>query len=334
MSLAPKAGGRPQKPAHESVCLIGDVGGTNARFALAGADGYRNEQVLQCADFASPELAVKHYLESLSARTPEVICLAAAGPVQSNCVKFTNNSWHLKGPSLKAAFDGAHVRILNDFEAVACSLPLLRQPHLQTVGSPEIPALDQDSFTLGVIGPGTGLGAAGLLRRNGHTFPLITEAGHVSFAPETKLQKAVWELLWQRLGRVSDERLLSGVGLENIRSALAEIQGEPAGPLKVTEIFAEADTCPLAGEAVHLFFQILGQAAGNFALATGAFDGIYIGGGIAQRYEARLAASAFREGFENKGRHRHLMERIPVMLIKHPFPGLLGASAVAREIAG
>ena len=317
--------------------LIGDVGGTNARFALAypHADGYRDERVLKCADFESPELAASFYLESLGIGAPDVICLAAAGPVQNNGVGFTNKTdWCLQEASLKSALGAAEVRVLNDFEAIAHSLPMLEELHLRCIGHHQVPRLDEDRFTLGVIGPGTGLGAAGLIRRNGHTLPLISEAGHVGFAPETELQKKVWDLLRQRLGRVSDERLVSGRGLENIQAALAEIHDEPARPLTATDIFAQADTSPLAGKAVNLFLEALGQVAGNFALSVGAFDGIYIGGGIAQRYESKLAEGPFRASFENKGRHRALMERIPVMLIKHPHPGLLGTAKVARRLAG
>lgn len=319
----------------EKIFLIGDVGGTNARFALASpfVAGYRDEQVLQCADFESPELAAECYLDSLGVGLPEVVCLAAAGPVLNNCVDLTNNNWRLRDVGLSEAFGGARIRILNDFAAIAQGLPMLEAAQLQCIGRPPAPRLDGDSFSVGVIGPGTGLGAAGLMRRDGHTIALVTEAGHVGFAPETARQQAVWELLRRRLGRVSDERLVSGRGLENILLALAQLAGEPERRLKVSDIFAQAETNPLAGEAVELFFEVLGQVTGNFALAIGAFDGVYIGGGIARRYEAGLAASNFRASFENKGRHRSLMERIPVMLIRHPHPGLLGAALAARELA-
>jgi glucokinase len=162
---------------------------------------------------------------------------------------------------------------------------------------------------------------------------LITEAGHVGFAPENSLQKAVWDVLRHRFGRVSDERLVSGAGLENIFSALSETHDAPSLSWRASEIFAQVGQHNMATEAVNLFFEVLGQVAGNFALVHGAYDGIYIAGGIVQRYPELLANSAFRVSFENKGRHRYLMERIPTLLITHPHPGLLGAALMANDLA-
>ena len=339
--------------------LIGDVGGTNARFALLDAKqgevGYRDELVLQAADFDSPEVAIEHYLAEAQAGSPDVICIAAAGPVAAGAVELTNNAWQLREASLQSHF-GARVALLNDFEAVARSLPALGQAHIAPVGSPSLPALASADFTLGVVGPGTGLGAAGLVRRSGHESTLTTEAGHNGFAPESKLQGAVRDLLHEKFGRVSDERLVSGAGLINIYTALAQLQGaqlqgaqlqgaqlqgqsaesvssaSTMGAIGAADIFAEAGSNPLAKDAVNLFFEVLGQVAGNFALAIGAWDGIYIAGGIVQRYPELMAASGFRAGFENKGRHRRLMEGIPTAMIQHRHPGLLGAAAVARTL--
>lgn len=309
--------------------LIGDIGGTNARFALAMADGrgYSREKVFNCADYETSELAIEAYLDSIDVERPDMICLAAAGPVVNGEVDVTNNHWQLRETNLRARFDGAGVRILNDFEAAALGLPVLAEEDSIPVGALAAPDLSTGNFTVGVIGPGTGLGAAGLVCRSGVTNPLISEAGHIGFAPETGLQAAVCEVLRQRFGRVSDERLVSGSGLENIFSALAAIRGETEARLGAAEIFDVADENELAGEAINLFFEVFGQVAGNFALAIGAYDGIYIGGGIARQHEDRLMGSAFRAGFENKGRHRHLMESTPVVLIRHLFPGLLGAAA-------
>jgi glucokinase len=317
------------------VFLIGDIGGTNARFALvnAGASTYHDELVLQSAEFETPELAIGEYLARVSCPEPVVICLAAAGPLVNGGVDFTNNNWHLREFQLQERFDPRKVRLLNDFEAVAYSLPGLDASSCERIGLHTGNSLKTDKFTVGVIGPGTGLGAAGLVRRNGFTFPLITEAGHVGFAPENSLQKAVWEVLRHRFGRVSDERLVSGAGLENIFSALSEIHDAPSLSWRASEIFAQVGQHNMATEAVNLFFEVLGQVAGNFALVHGAYDGIYIAGGIVQRYPELLANSAFRVSFENKGRHRYLMERIPTLLITHPHPGLLGAALMANDLA-
>jgi glucokinase len=222
--------------------------------------------------------------------------------------------------------------LLNDFEAIACSLAELQPSDLEVIGLPSAPDLAGASFTVGVVGPGTGLGAAALLKRGDRFYPLVTEGGHVGFAPENGLQRAVWEVLGDRFGRVSDERLVSGSGLENIYTALSEIHDISTPVLAAAEIFAHTDDNSLAREAVNLFFEVMGQVAGNFALSTGAFDGIFIAGGIAKRYPELLAGSAFRSGFENKGRHRHIMEKVPTLLITHQQPGLLGASVAARGL--
>lgn len=319
----------------ETNLLIGDIGGTNARFALASPemDGYGDEQVLQCASFESAELAIEDYLNSVNAAAPTEICLAAAGPILDGCVDLTNNNWHIRESNLKESFGCSHARLLNDFEAVAWSLPRLDNSMCEVVGLPAPSDLSRDDFSVGVVGPGTGLGAAGLIRRSGQTFPLITEAGHVGFAPENALQRAVWDVLRHRFGRISDERLISGGGVENIYTALSEIHDQPSSPLCAADIFQQSAGNHLAGETINLFFEILGQVAGNFALSIGAYDGIYIGGGIVQRYQEMLIESSFRASFENKGRHRHVMERIPTQLIKHDHPGLLGAAEVARQLA-
>ncbi|MFT6642061.1 MAG: glucokinase [Flavobacteriaceae bacterium] len=319
---------------NDQILLLGDIGGTNARFALTDPEtqGYREERVLLCADYETAELAIADYLASVEAPAPSTICLAAAGPILDNGVDLTNNNWHIRESTLHETFGVSHARLLNDFEAVAYSLPELDPTQYTTVGLSHAHDLKQSDFTVAAIGPGTGLGAAGLIRHEGYTVPIISEAGHIGFAPENALQRAVWEILRHRFGRVSDERLVSGAGIENIFTALAEIHKQPSSLLSVADIFNVVSENYLAAETVSLFFEILGQVAGNFALAHCAHDGIYIAGGIVQRYPELLAGSSFRASFENKGRHRHIMERIPTLLIRHPQPGLLGASAVARGL--
>ena len=180
-----------------------------------------------------------------------------------------------------------------------------------------------------VIGPGTGLGAAGLIHREGTTIPVITEAGHVGFAPEDARQAEVLKLLHERYGRVSDERLISGMGIRNIYWALSQIHGGDPLDLNAEEVFDRSCNDEVAAETVDLFFELLGQACGNLVLSMGAYDGAYVAGGIAQRHADALAASNFRRGFDNKGRHQRLMAAVPTALIVHPQPGLLGAAQVA-----
>lgn len=304
--------------------LIGDIGGTNARFALADHDtpGFSREETLQCADFASADAAIAAYLDQVGAPQPDVICLAAAGPVVNDVVQFTNNPWRIAVNDLRGTFPGATVRLINDFEAIAFSVPFLSA----------LPGLMQrEQFTVAIVGPGTGLGTAGLKKHGNTLIPIVSEASHKGFAPETKLQREVLEVLQRRFDRVSVERLVSGTGLENLFWALGELRGSESRELSASDIFASSDYHAI--ETVQLFFELLGQYAGDIALAFGSKDGVFIAGGIVRRYPELFEASGFRAGFENKGRYRQHMESIPTALIMHPQPGLLGASYVAQEIA-
>jgi glucokinase len=327
----------------EHVGLVGDVGGTNARFALAGPDDgapYVEQRTLACVDFETPEDAISAYLAELGAGAPERICIAAAGPVVDGGVRFTNNAWTLREDRLRRSFGCEAVRVANDFEAIAHALPLLCPGDQLPLGerSPALPP--REGFRLAVVGPGTGLGAAALLGTgagpDARVEAIVSEAGHAGFAPESPLQDALTRELRHRFGRISAERLVSGPGVENLYWALARINGREAEAADAATIFAaaEAGTDPLAGETVALFHELLGQVAGDFALATGATDGVFVAGGVAQRAPARLANSRFREGFENKGRHRALLEQVPTALITHPQPGLLGAVALLSQRTG
>ena len=322
----------------ESVLLIGDIGGTHARFALAQAsgEGYRAELTLRCADYTTLEAAIRFYLQEAGANAPAAMCLAVAGPVVHQRVRMTNSVWQFAAADLAAAFGGPAVRLLNDFEAVAHALPQCNAKHCDEVGEVRRHDLTQGDFNLCVVGPGTGLGASGLVRRGDATIALVTEAGHEGFAPESELQGELLSVLRHRYPRVSNERLVSGPGIENIYWALGQVHGQEVTPLGASETIALArsGSDPLARQTVDLFFEILGQVAGDLVLAQGAYDGVYIAGGVAQRHADLLQVSAFRRGFERKGRHRSLLERVPAMLIRHEQPGLLGAAAVAAEVKG
>ena len=320
----------------DSCLLIGDIGGTNARFALAdnAVPGYANELVLNCADFASAKLAIKHYLETAGVGKPDAICLAAAGPIVDHKVRFTNNDWVISVEELASEFSTDSVRLVNDFEAIAYSVPLLGSGDCMSIGLPDARELDEDNYTFAIMGPGTGLGAVGLCRRNGVTFPVASEAGRSGFSPESHMQIEMLSVMRERFDRVSVERLVSGPGLENIYWSLTRIHGEQRQHLSAAEVFAKNtdNSDPRASEAVQMFFELLGQAIGDFALALGALDGVFVAGGIVQRYPELIENSRFRSGFENKGRYRSLMEGIPTQLIMHPNAGLLGASDCALRL--
>ena len=287
----------------------------------------------KCRDFASADIAINAYLEKLGTPQPGVICIAAAGPVIDGKVRFTNNSWSLSIGKLEKAFRGTNIRLLNDFEAIAYSIPHLQADDCMPIGLPKPVDLNRSNFTIGIAGPGTGLGAAGLCKRGGQIYPVIGEGGHVGFAAETQMQLDILTQLRSQFERVCDERLVSGPGIVNIYRALGNIRGEKVVHNSAAEIFslASENDDNLAQEAIDIFFEVLGQVAGNLALAFGAYDGIFIGGGIVARKPELIASSRFRIGFERKGRHRALMERIPTQVILHPQPGLLGASYRALQ---
>ena len=317
--------------------LIGDIGGTNARFAIANEDapGFTSQQTYQCADFPTVIDAIRHYLDQTAVQSPKTICLAVAGPVVDEQVKLTNNPWTISASELRQAFGIEAVRLLNDFEAIAYSVPYISTDDLIPIGNLKPSLLDSSHYTVAVLGPGTGLGAVGLRRYEEHYIALVSEASHGGFAPETDEQLELLTVMRERFGRVSSERLVSGSGLENLYWGLTQINGENRSQLSAREIVQASidESDALASKAVGLFYEILGQVAGDLALTLGAKDGIYIAGGISQRYPQALVNSQFRSGFESKGRHRVLMERIPTQLIMHKQPGLLGASSFAQRVA-
>ncbi|HNP63414.1 MAG TPA: glucokinase [Woeseiaceae bacterium] len=319
----------------DRTLLIGDIGGTNARFALATESGFSNAVTLRCADFASADDAIRHYLSDVSADSPAVICLAAAGPVIHNQVRITNNHWSLNAERIGREFGVEKVRLMNDFEAAAHSILQLADNDYQAIDLPGAKPLPDDRFDIAVVGPGTGFGAAGLVRQGRTIISIVGEGGHVGFAPRTQVQVEILNALRGRFDRVSIDRLVSGPGIENIYWALTQIHGEERTQCSAREIFIRSadGSDPRATESTLMFFELLGQVAGDFALTLGAVDGVYIAGGIAKRYPDQLVNSGFRSAFEDKGRHRAYMERIPTLLITHDEPGLLGAAYCALALS-
>ena len=324
-------------PMNDHALLVADIGGTNARFALANANtvAFDEAMTLKCADFGSSVAAIRHYLDAVAAPTPAAICLAAAGPVIDETVKVTNNHWTLSVREISQELGVERVRLLNDFEAVAWSIPSIEDRFLESIGQASQQALPTDSFSIAIVGPGTGLGTGGLLKREGKLIPLVGEGGHIGFAPKSKTQIEILGVLRDKFERVSVERLLSGSGIENIYWALHTLRGDTRKEMTAADIFRAASdgSDAVAADATQLFYEILGQVAGDIALVLGAQDGVYLAGGIVKRYPEMLHISGFRNAFENKGHHRPMMERIPTRLITYGEPGLLGAAHCALELA-
>lgn len=312
--------------------LVGDIGGTNARFALAalGADGLpRLEGVtrLCCADFPGLAEAAAHFLQQAGGARPQAALLAVAAPVTADRVRITNNPWSFSVSETAAAL-GLSLHMINDFAAVSRALPLLRDADVVAVGPALLPAAGLRQ-AYAVLGPGTGLGVSGLIVEAGRSSVIESEGGHLAFAPADPVEENILRLLSARHGRVSTERLVSGMGIANVYQALREIAGLPPQPATPEEVsaLAEAEPAGLAAQALDRVCAMLGAFAGDIAMAFGAWQGVYLHGGVAQKLLPRLQRGSFRQRFEDKGRHAALMRTVPTWLIVHPHAGLLGAAA-------
>lgn len=306
--------------------LVGDIGGTNARFALVAQGSVRPEaiEILPCGEYGNLDDAVVDYLERAGVASVSEACLAVASPVSGTRVRMTNNHWCFDIDEVRTRFGWQAFKVINDFTAMALGVPHVGADQLVHVcGGPG----DERRPRL-VMGPGTGLGVSGLVPISHGWVPLMTEGGHVDFAPTDDTEMAILRILKARFGRVSVERILCGQGLLNLYQAHAEIQGVAAplaAPERVTEAaLGQADA--LARHALRHFCEILGRVAGNAVLTLGSTGGVYLCGGILPRFLDFFLESPFRAGFEDKGRMRPLVERTPVYVVTEPYTGLLGAA--------
>ena len=312
--------------------LVGDIGGTHARFAIVEQDAPSAEmrEWLDVPEgFATFAQALRHYLDgSERRRVAEVIALAVAGPVSDGSVSLTNRKWRISESELRSlGFRSA--LLINDFAALAYAAERLGPADLRCIG-PDIPGVAAGAVT--ILGAGTGFGVSCLARFHGQALPLATEGGHIGFAPQDPEEVAILQALARRFGRVSVERILSGPGLENLARALDEIAGRAARPLSAAQIVAHASAGNAECRAViSRFCSIFGAVAGDLALAHGALGGVLIAGGIAAKIEPYLAQGAFRERFEAKGRLSSFVRSIPTKLIVNPHAALLGAARAAQD---
>ncbi len=312
--------------------LVGDVGGTNCRFAVFDtrdpAVAVVAPQASKVAHHATLEDAIDRYLQGTDQKPTQAV-IAVAGTVKEGKAELTNAPWDMSEAGLRR-HGFASSRLLNDYEALALSVDLLTDEDLGDIGGVTgVPA----NSTIAIVGAGTGLGVGALVRDAQGDAVAVTEGGHIAFAPTDETEIEVLRILTARFGRASLERILSGPGLVNLYGALAQIGGHPAQELKPEEIEALADQGdPLAAQTLGRFCRIYGAAAGDFALAFGAFGGVYLGGGIAGKIIDRLRAGEFREGFEDKGRFRDYCAAIPTKAILHPYAALLGAAAARIDV--
>ena len=309
--------------------LLADIGGTNARFALL-ADGVLGPiEHVSVADHPDVGSAIARFLgRHAGGGAIAAATLGVAGQVEKNRCRVLNSHWTVAGDALAAMFGFATVRVLNDFEALAWSLPLLRGADLHAIGGGGALA----GAPIVVTGPGTGLGTACFVPGD-HPMVIAAEAGHATLPGASPREDAVIDWLRRRFGHASAERALSGGGLQNLYAAIAAIDGASVPPRDAAAICAaaRAASCPVSAAALAMFCAMLGTVAGNLALTFRARGGVFIAGGIVPRFADTLARSEFRARFEAKGRYRAWLEAIPTSIIMRPDTAFLGLQAFTES---
>ncbi len=322
--------------------LVADIGGTNVRFGWVAHVGapLSGVESLLCEDYPRPRDAALAYLDKFqSGARPARAAIAIASAVSPGPIKVTNSHWVLDRTGFAQHVGAGSVDVFNDFEAIALVLPHLAAGDYTLVGSAS--ALPNSQYAMGVIGPGTGLGVAGVLPirgRPGAWQTICGEGGHVTLAGATAYQSELLRAARQVHSHVSAERLVSGIGLPTLRRAVADVEGlrvdRELGPEEIGTLGASrAD--PLCEHTMEAFCSLLGSVAGNLALTLGARGGVFIAGGIVPKLGDFFAQSGFREHFETKGRCVEYLSAISTAIITMPYPGLCGlVHDVMQETAG
>ncbi len=327
--------------------LVGDIGGTNARFALV-AKGSVNLQyiaVLRCADYQNFEHAVAAYYAKVAQQPVAIACVSFAAPIGAE-IQMTNNHWRFNVANMQRILALQQFTVLNDFTAMAYGTLFMDEQDKVAVNSVEDSHCNAPRL---VIGPGTGLGVAALVpimpresfgdantedARNADLSwqAIATEGGHVSFAALDELQLQILAIFQKKYSRVSVERILSGDGIVELYHALSEINRCSVNLHTAADISSAAldDTDAIAVQALSIFCQVLGAVTGDMVLAQGARGGVYLCGGILPRIRESLLKSPFRQSMFNKGRFEKYLAQVPVWLCDADYPGLLGAAAALK----
>ena len=313
-----------------------DIGGTHARFAIAtiGEDGtieLGDPVTIHTETHASFQTAWEDFASQVSGALPADVAMAVAGPIKPDIIRFTNNPWIIRPPLIESKLGCTRHLIVNDFEAVAHAAARAPADQFLHLAGPEIDL--PSPGTISVLGPGTGLGVAYYYCRPDGTYRVqATEGGHGDFAPLDTIEDAILARLRKRHTRVSDERVVSGPAIIDIYQTLAAIEGRAVREMSDVEIWTAGTdgSDSLAAAAVDRFCLALGSVAGDIALVQGA-KGVVIAGGLGYRIRETILSSGFASRFKAKGRFSGLMEQMPVKLITHPQPGLLGAAAAFAQ---
>jgi glucokinase len=312
--------------------LIGDIGGTNARFSiLTDAESAAVEfENVRTADHANIDDAIEAGIFAATSLRPRSTVLALAAPIEGDEVPLTNCPWVVRPRDLHARLGIGDVTLLNDFEAQALATVALGPEHLQRIGGGAEP---EPNGSRVILGPGTGLGVAGMVHARGIWIPVPGEGGHVDLGPRSARDLAVWPHLEPIEGRVSAEQMLCGRGLVNVAAAVALSRGQAPHFVTPADVTAAAlgGSDAIAVEALDIFVTCLGRVAGDMALIFMAQGGIYLSGGIAQKIVPALQRGGFRAAFEDKAPHSELMRQMPVSVLTHPRAALFGLAAYARQ---
>lgn len=316
-----------------SFGLVGDIGGTNARFAKCNLEtGELSDlKIYSGLDYETLEDCARAYLKD-TASTVDHACIAIACPITSDWVQMTNHTWKFSIKAMKESMGLKTLEIINDFTAVSMAIPALKASDRVQLGGGE-PQVDKP---IAIYGAGTGLGVAHLIHHAGKWIPLPGEGGHVDFAPHNAKEDSILAEMRKEFGHVSCERLLSGPGLVNIYNALVRADGRTPEALEPKDVTTRAidKTDADCVNAFETFCILMGRFGGNLALNMGTFGGVYIAGGIAPRFVQEFVYSGFRKAFEDKGRFDKYLSQIPVYLVTHNCVGLLGSGTYLRQALG
>ncbi|MDE2427622.1 MAG: glucokinase [Burkholderiales bacterium] len=310
--------------------LLADIGATHARFTLESAPGvFDAVRVLKCDDYTGIIPLVRAYLADHQGQKVHHAAFAIANPIDGDHIQMTNRDWAFSIEDVRREFGLYTLLIVNDFTALAMSLPGLQAKDRMQIGG----GMPVAKSVIGVLGPGTGLGVSGLIPTADGFVTLGSEGGHVNFAPCDEREYAILQFAWQEWPHVSTERLISGPGMELIYCALAKRNKKKVKALAAQDIMhgALSDGDALCLETLECFCGMLGSFSANLAVTLGAFGGIYIGGGIVPLMGDWFATSPFRTRFEAKGRFSSYLAQIPTYVITTPNPAFYGVSAILSE---
>jgi glucokinase len=316
--------------------LVADVGGTNARFGWIAdaAGGVDHVRKLPVAAHAGLGEAAQAYLAELApligGAAPHKAAIAVATAIRGDHVHLTNSDWSFSRAALAQRLKLDSLLVLNDFEALALSLPRLKASQLRAHG-----ALPQPAGMLAAVGPGTGLGVGGVLQTAHGWVAVAGEGGHATLAAADDFEAQLLAAVRAEHPHVSAERLLSGIGLPTLHAGVASVLGQRTETLDARAIVERfnAGGDALCRRTIDVFCAMLGGFAGNVALTLGARGGLYIAGGIVPRLGDAFFASAFRQRFEDKGRFSDYLRAIPTALVTDTLAALAGAAHAIEQHA-